>query len=77
MTTAAVQIAKHLGGIVAVASRSMAKAERTRALGADDVLAFDETRPLDKVLWEWSGKRASTSFLIPSELRQYLAHCER
>ncbi|MFZ1024248.1 MAG: zinc-binding dehydrogenase [Thermoplasmata archaeon] len=57
VTTAAVQIAKRLGGNVAVASRTEAKAERTRSLGADDILVFGEDRPLDKVLWDWSGKR--------------------
>ncbi len=57
VATAAVQIAKMRGAIVAVASRSRAKAERTLALGADAALEFGEERPLDRVLWEWSGKR--------------------
>jgi NADPH:quinone reductase-like Zn-dependent oxidoreductase len=57
VTTAAVQVAKRLGGVVAVASRTPAKAERARSLGADEVLVFGDDRPLDKVLWEWSGKR--------------------
>ena len=56
-TTAAVQIAKLLGGNVAVASRTLTKAERARALGADAALAFDADHPLDKVLWQWSEKR--------------------
>jgi NADPH:quinone reductase-like Zn-dependent oxidoreductase len=55
--TAAVQVAKLLGGRVAVVSRSIEKAERTRALGADDALAIDEEHPLDKVLWQWSEKK--------------------
>ncbi|MFZ0699585.1 MAG: zinc-binding dehydrogenase [Thermoplasmata archaeon] len=55
--TAAVQVAKLLGGSVAVASRSLAKAERTRALGADAALSFDADHLLDKVLWQWSEKR--------------------
>lgn len=57
VSTAAVQIAKRFGGRVVIATRSPAKAERARSLGADDVLVFDEAHPLDKVLWEWSGKR--------------------
>jgi NADPH:quinone reductase-like Zn-dependent oxidoreductase len=55
--TAAVQVAKLLGGHVAVASRSPEKAERARALGADEALTFDAENPLDRVLWQWSEKR--------------------
>ena len=55
--TAAVQVAKALGARVAVASRSREKAERTRALGADDALTYDDANPLDRVLWQWSDKR--------------------
>ncbi|MCW6167239.1 MAG: zinc-binding dehydrogenase [Thermoplasmatales archaeon] len=55
--TAALQIAKLRGATVAVVSRSAAKAERARSLGADAGLTFDESHPLDRVLWEWSGKR--------------------
>ena len=56
--TAAVQVAKLLGGRVAVATRNAAKAERIRRLGADDVLEFDAAgRTLDRVLWEWSEKK--------------------
>jgi NADPH:quinone reductase-like Zn-dependent oxidoreductase len=55
--TAAVQVAKLLGGRVAVASRSKEKAERARALGADEALAFDDDHPLDRVLWQWSEKK--------------------
>jgi NADPH:quinone reductase-like Zn-dependent oxidoreductase len=55
--TAVVQISKLLGARVVVASRSLAKAERTRGLGADDVLEFDESdHPLDRTLWQWSEK---------------------
>jgi NADPH:quinone reductase-like Zn-dependent oxidoreductase len=57
VATAAVQVAKLLGATVAVASRSGAKADRVRALGADEFLTFDEERPLDKVLWQWSEKK--------------------
>lgn len=57
VATAAVQVARRRGGRVVVATRSPAKAERCRALGAEEVLAFDEERTLDRVLWEWSGKR--------------------
>ena len=55
--TALVQIGKLLGARVAVASRSAAKAERTRALGADDFLVYDDQNPLDRKLWQWSEKR--------------------
>ncbi len=55
--TAALQIAKLRGATVSVVSRSAAKAERARSLGADAGLTFDENHPLDRVLWEWSGKR--------------------
>ncbi len=55
--TAAVQVAKALGARVAVASRSRDKAERTRSLGADDALTYDDANPLDRVLWQWSDKR--------------------
>jgi NADPH:quinone reductase-like Zn-dependent oxidoreductase len=54
--TAAVQVAKLLGATVAVASRSPGKQARVRALGADAFLAFSDSRPLDRVLWEWSEK---------------------
>ena len=55
--TAAVQVAKLLGARVAVVSRSREKAERTRALGADEALSYDDANPLDRVLWQWSEKR--------------------
>ncbi|MGA9838926.1 MAG: zinc-binding dehydrogenase [Thermoplasmata archaeon] len=55
--TAVVQVAKLLGARVVVASRSAEKAERARALGADDSVVFDESEhPLDRVLWTWSQK---------------------
>ncbi len=55
--TAVVQVAKLLGARVVVASRSREKAERARAIGADDAVVFDEAdHPLDKVLWQWSQK---------------------
>jgi len=55
--TAVVQVAKLLGARVVVASRSREKAERARALGADDSVAFDDgDHPLDRVLWQWSEK---------------------
>ena len=57
VATAAVQIAKVLGARVAVASHSPAKAERIRALGADDFLPFDAASPLDRALWQWSEKK--------------------
>jgi NADPH:quinone reductase-like Zn-dependent oxidoreductase len=57
VATAAVQVAKLLGGAVAVTSRSSSKEERVRRLGADAFLRTDEAHPLDRALWEWSGKR--------------------
>ncbi|HEV8050241.1 MAG TPA: zinc-binding dehydrogenase, partial [Thermoplasmata archaeon] len=57
VASAAVQVAKRLGARVAVTTRSEPKAERARALGADEVLLTSADRPLDRVLWEWSGKR--------------------
>jgi len=54
--TAAVQVAKLLGGTVAVASRSPSKEAQVRSLGADAFLSVSDSRPLDRVLWEWSEK---------------------
>ncbi|MGA7475773.1 MAG: zinc-binding dehydrogenase [Thermoplasmata archaeon] len=54
--TAAVQVAKLLGAQVAVVSRSPAKEAKVLALGADAFLPFSDERPLDRALWEWSGK---------------------
>jgi NADPH:quinone reductase-like Zn-dependent oxidoreductase len=55
--TAVVQVAKLLGATVAVAARSVAKAERALPLGADAALGFDDAEnPLDRVLWKWSEK---------------------
>jgi len=56
ISTAAVQVAKLLGASVAVVSRSPEKEAKVRALGADAFLPFSETRPMDRVLWEWSEK---------------------
>ena len=55
--TAAVQVAKLLGATVVVASRSTAKEERSRAIGADGFVTFGEGAPLDKALWQWSEKK--------------------
>ncbi len=57
VATAAIQIAKLLGAEVAVASRSAEKEPAARRLGADAYLRFDADLPLDRALWEWSGKR--------------------
>jgi len=56
-TTAVVQVGKLLGARVVVASRSRSKENATRALGADDFVSFDDDQPLDRVLWQASGKR--------------------
>ena len=57
VATAAVQVAKLSGAEVVVVSRSRSKEERARKLGADGFLVTDATHPLDRLLWEWSGKR--------------------
>jgi NADPH:quinone reductase-like Zn-dependent oxidoreductase len=59
VTTAAIQIAKLRGARVVVASRTRAKEDGTRALGADDFVTFDDDHPLDRVLWQWSEKRGA------------------
>ena len=56
-TTAALQVAKRRGARVAVVTRSSDKAAKALALGADAALVSDEAHPLDRLLWEWSGKR--------------------
>ncbi len=57
VATAAIQVAKLLGGSVVVASRSAEKRERVLALGADAFVTFDADHPLDRVLWQHSDKR--------------------
>ena len=61
--TAAVQVAKLLGATVAVVSRSAAREEKVRALGADAFFAYSDDRPLDRSLWEWSGKNGVDAIL--------------
>ncbi len=56
-TTAAIQVARYLGGRVAVVSRSAGKAERARRLGAEAAFVASDERPIDRLLWEWSDKR--------------------
>jgi NADPH:quinone reductase-like Zn-dependent oxidoreductase len=57
VATAAVQVAKRLGATVVVVGRSKAKQDRILSLGADAFVVADESHKLDRVLWEWSGKR--------------------
>ncbi len=58
VSTAAIQIAKLAGARVVVAARSRSKGERALRLGADDLVLFGgEELPLDRALWQWSGKR--------------------
>lgn len=57
LSTAAVQIGHWRGARVVVATRSAAKADRVRALGADEVLVTGPDRPLGKGLWGLSDKR--------------------
>ncbi len=56
VATAAVQVAKLLGARVVVAARGRQKEEAVRRLGADDLVVVSEDRPLDRALWDWSGK---------------------
>jgi NADPH:quinone reductase-like Zn-dependent oxidoreductase len=56
VATAAVQIARWLGARVVVATRDPAKAEAIARLGAETI-PLDDAHPLDKGLWQWSGKR--------------------
>ena len=57
VSTAVVQVAKLLGAEVVVAARARSKEEPARALGADGFVVTDEAHPLDRLLWEWSGKQ--------------------
>ncbi len=57
VATAAVQVAKLLGAQVVATSRAAAKEAAIRRLGADAFLLTDDEHPLDRVLWDWSGKR--------------------
>ncbi len=57
VATAAVQVAKLLGAQVVATSRLPSKEGAVRRLGADAFLLTDDDHPLDRVLWEWSGKR--------------------
>ncbi len=57
VATSALQVAKLRGARVVVASHSAPKLEAARRIGADDTLLLDETHPLDRLLWEWSGKK--------------------
>lgn len=54
---AAIQVAHHLGGRVVVVGRNPAKVEKATALGAEAGLVATSEKPLDRLLWEWSGKR--------------------
>jgi len=54
---AALQIARWRGAKTVVVTRSAAKAERARALGAGDAIVLDDEHPLDRALWTWSEKR--------------------
>lgn len=56
LATSAIQVARHLGARVAVASRSAERAERAARLGAEPVV-YDAERGLDAALWAWSEKQ--------------------
>lgn len=55
VATSAVQVARHLGARVVVATRSAEKAERVAQTGVE-TLVFGPDRPLEKALWGWSDK---------------------
>ncbi len=57
VATAAVQVAKLLGGRVAVAARTRRHEKQVLELGAETFLTFDDPDPLDRVLWKWSEKQ--------------------
>ncbi len=57
LVTAAVQVGRYLGARTVVATRNAAKGEKTRALGADEVVVYGDDVPLSKALWAASGKR--------------------
>jgi NADPH:quinone reductase-like Zn-dependent oxidoreductase len=54
---AVIQVAKARGARVVALSRSAAKLERARAIGADDGLVIPEDGAFDRALWAWSGKQ--------------------
>lgn len=56
VATAAIQVAKTAGARVAVTTRSEAKADLARSLGADTVLVARDGETLDRLLWSWSEK---------------------
>ncbi len=57
VSTAAIQVARLLGGRVTVAARSREREAAARALGAEDFAVLDADHPLDRLLWERSEKR--------------------
>ncbi len=57
VSPAAVQVAKLLGADVTVASRTSAKRDAVERLGATSFVTFGDSSPLDRALWEASGKK--------------------
>ena len=57
LVTAAIQIARHTGARVTVATRSREKGDRALDLGADEVVVHSREQPLSKSLWEASEKK--------------------
>jgi NADPH:quinone reductase-like Zn-dependent oxidoreductase len=57
LTTAAIQLAHWRGANVIVVSRSEDRARRAKDLGADQWIVPTPEKPLDRALWEASGKR--------------------
>ncbi len=57
VATSALKVGQLAGARVAVVSRSSEKLERARGLGAETLWLRDGAEPLDRLLWEWSGKK--------------------
>lgn len=57
LVTAAIQVAHWRGARVVVVTRSSAKGEKARKLGADDIVVPTAERPMGKALWEASQKK--------------------
>jgi NADPH:quinone reductase-like Zn-dependent oxidoreductase len=57
VSTAAVQVARRLGARVVVATRSEEKAAQVLRQGGAEVVVFGPEAPLERALWQWSGKK--------------------
>jgi NADPH:quinone reductase-like Zn-dependent oxidoreductase len=66
VATAAVQIARLLGARTIVLSRSPAKLERARELGAEETLLIPPDGSFDRALWGWSEKNGVDVIFDPN-----------